>query len=98
MRLTHTEFICSQCGQIKNHPKDSISTGYGRDKDNNKVCFSCCGINDAKKLENSKIGQRHTLYFTGKALVNWPSSLSIPIGYVRKGRHYIAGHSYIIWL
>ena len=52
--------ICSQCGKEclptifydaeKTKPMD---TGYGVDKDGNKVCFECCGANDEKTLEET---------------------------------------------
>ena len=48
--LHTTTFTCSQCGKTKTHQSE-ISTGFGTDKDGNKVCFDCCGWNDAKELD-----------------------------------------------
>lgn len=98
---TTKKFTCDQCGETKEPAIDSISTGYGTDKDNKKICFTCCGINDLSKLENAKIGDRFTYYLInrdGKHFIeNWPGTMSIRIHYVRKGKHNIAGSRYDFW-
>ncbi len=87
--MTHN-FKCSQCGQDKTHDSE-FSTGYGYDKDNNKICFACCGLNDAKELTELPIGKKTVQYWDGKNITNWPSSLVIKPSYTTKGRHNIAG-------
>lgn len=92
------EFICSQCGETKSHDSD-ITTGYGVDKDGNKVCYSCCGLNDAKELETLPMGGKtiHYLDTKNKVITNWPGSLKIPISHIREGRHNIAGKRFDTW-
>jgi len=84
------EFTCSQCGQNKVHESD-FSTGYGRDKNNNIICYSCCGINDAKELTDLPKGKKTVQYWDGENIVNWPASLVIKPYYTTKGRHNMAG-------
>ena len=83
------EFTCHQCGQHKIH-EDNISTGYGSDKEGNKICFQCCGVNDAKELTDLPIGGKTIQYWDGKNIINWPSSLVIKPYYVTNGKHNIA--------
>ena len=84
------EFKCSQCGQNKVHESD-FSTGYGKDKDGNIICYDCCGKNDASELINLPIGGKAIQYWDGKNIKNWPSSLVIAPYYTKKGKHNIAG-------
>ena len=88
--LHTTTFTCSQCGKTKTHESE-ISTGYGTDKDGNKVCFDCCGLNDAKELDGLQKGQKAIQYWNGEAITNWPGTLVIKPYYKTKGRHNIAG-------
>jgi len=99
-KLTTTEFTCHTCGENIIHT-DTLTTGYGCDKDDNKVCFSCCGKEDARVMAtDGKI----TLYLTHDELIsygrgavsNWPGTLIIPCT-VRKGRHNIARTRYDVW-
>lgn len=92
------EFSCTQCGERKVHESD-LSTGYGKDKDGNKVCFDCCGINDTNELENLKPKEKFTLYMDTKAkkLTNWPGTLVIPLSFIKEGKHNMAGKRYDTW-
>lgn len=92
------EFICSQCGEHKIH-EDNFTTGYARDKDDNKVCFACCGLNDAKELETMPIKGKTVLYLNTKekTLSNWPGTFKIQLHAIRQGRHNIAGKRYDFW-
>lgn len=93
-----TIFTCHQCKQEITHESD-FSTGYGRDKDDNKICFACCGENDKKELLEMPIGGKTMLYLDTKEmkLTNWPGTLQIKLHNIRKGRHNIAGRRYDIW-
>ena len=95
--MKHT-FICHQCGQTKTH-EDDFTNGYGEDRDGNKICFACCGLNDAKELKELPIGGKTTLYMDTKekTLSNWPGTLKISLPYIRTGRHNIAGKRYDAW-
>jgi hypothetical protein len=83
-----TTFICSQCGQTITH-NDNFTTGYATDKNNNKVCFICCGQNDKEALFNLKPKERYILYFDGKKITNWPGTLEIIPIQITKGKHNI---------
>lgn len=84
------EFTCHVCGQHKTHESD-FSTGYGSDENDNKICFDCCGKQDAERLKNLQGKEKMLLYWDGKNIINWPSTLKISPYYVAKGRHNIAG-------
>jgi hypothetical protein len=84
-----TEFICSQCNEHKKHESE-ISTGYGKDKNDNKVCFACCGLNDAKSLNELLPKEKICFYYANNLICNWPNTLSIKPYHVRYGRHNIA--------
>lgn len=86
--MVHT-FFCTKCEKEKTHESD-ISTGYGTDKDGNKICFDCCGIDDANNLTNLKKGDKYILYWDGQNIINWPSSLKIKPYSVKKGKHNMA--------
>lgn len=82
-------FTCFQCGETKTNTEQHV-TGYGLDKAGNKICFACCGLNDARELENLKPKEKFWLYWDGKEVINWPGTLRITPNYVVKGRHNIA--------
>lgn len=93
-----TEFTCSVCKEHKTH-EDNLSTGYGKDKDGNIICFDCCGKQDAKTLTELPLKEKFHLYLNTKekTLSNWPGTLKISVGYIKKGRHNIAGNRYDTW-
>ena len=98
--MTH-EFTCSVCGEHNTHDSD-FSTGYGTDRDGNKVCFECCGKQDSAELMSLPIGGKMCLYLSmdkGKEyfVSNWPGTFKIHIHSVRKGRHNMAGNRYDVW-
>lgn len=90
-------FICTQCQQTKEIPQ-SGGTGYGIDKDENKVCYQCIGENDLKAFESANIGEKFTMYLSikgGKAeITNWPGSFKKEANHMRTGRHNMAGKRY----
>lgn len=92
------EFTCSQCNEHKTYESD-FTTGYGTDKDGNKVCYECCAKNDIEQLGNLKKGEKvcHYLDTTKKKITNWPGSMVLPVSYIRTGRHNIAGKRYDTW-
>ena len=90
-------FTCSKCNkEIEN--TDTFTTGYGVDKNDNKVCFACCGVDDKEYMRNNG---KIDLYLVKKDnryhVVNWPSTLDFPVSYAKKGRHNIAGLRYDVW-
>lgn len=77
---------CSQCGNP--FVSTGIGTGYGVDpKTNKKICYKCCGDNDANMLKNSKIGDKFCFYWSKGKISNWPGTLVIEPTYVRVNRH-----------
>lgn len=87
------KFTCSVCGLAKTHESD-VSTGYGTDREGNKVCFACCAEQDkAYMRENGRI----TLYLSGNKVTNWPNTLELPTTYQRKGYHNIARTRVDVW-
>lgn len=92
------EFTCTVCGLHKTHD-DDFTTGYGRDNDDNIVCFDCCGKQDAKELKELQPNQKFYLYLNTKekTLSNWPGTLKINVNHIRVGNHNIARHRYDTW-
>jgi len=92
------QFTCSVCHQHKTHESD-FSTGYGKDKDGNIVCFECCGKQDEKQLAELPLKGKMSLYLdtNKKILTNWPGTLHISVPYIRKGKHNFAGKRYDTW-
>lgn len=93
---------CFDCGAT--FISNGFSTGYGTDREGNRVCFACCGIRDQKDME--KTGKA-TLYLTLKErpglrlfadgeVGNWPGTLKLPCR-VKRGRHNIAGVRFDAW-
>jgi len=78
-----TIFKCDQCHQEKTHFSD-FTTGYGVYDDERKVCFSCCGKNDAKQLAELPIGGKMVLYLTSQ--INEERANLNPYGY--RGENY----------
>ena len=92
------EFTCSVCNEHKIH-EDNFTTGYATNKAGEKICFDCCGKQDAAELQNLPIGGKTYLYLnTGKkTLTNWPGTLKIQLHFIRTGKHNIAGKRYDVW-
>lgn len=90
------EFTCTQCNEHKTHESD-FSTGYGKDKDGNIVCYACCGLNDAKELKALTGKEKMCLYYDGINVTNWSGSLKIKPNNTTKGRHNIAGSRIDVW-
>lgn len=88
--LHTTVFTCDQCKEAITHESE-ISTGYGTNKEGEKICFKCCGINDSKELKELKNGEKMCLYLSNGMVINWPSTLQIKPYYTKNGRHNIAG-------
>jgi hypothetical protein len=95
-----TQFICFQCNKEIIHESE-ITTGYGRDKNNNKICFSCCGENDKNMLLNLKPKEKIVLYLVKENnnyfVTNWPGTFKKEIHFFRKGKHNFASERIDIW-
>ena len=80
--------ICTICCK-------AIDTGYGINRNNEKVCYAC--------LDRDYMAQhdRMALYLQGSngqyQVINWPGTLRIPIISYSHGRHNIAGSRVDVW-
>jgi len=91
-------FKCSVCKETKSFVPKGVTTGYGLDENDNKVCYDCCAEKDKKVMrEQGKI----SLYLSNDNLkykvTNWPGTLCFIPYHVTTGRHNIAGIRYDVW-
>jgi len=85
--------LCSVCG--KEVIPEEFSSGYGEDKNGNKICYSCCAELDKKELrENGKLRG----YFYNNEFTNWPGSFKIPITYYKKSVNNFGAIRTDFWL
>lgn len=100
---------CFVCGKPIPPSPFPITSGYGLDKDNNKVCYECCAEGDKQFMrDHGKI----ILYLTTRqpndiqpgawrvrcgTVGNWPGSLKFENLNVHKGYHNIARYRYDTW-
>ena len=61
---------CSICNKAITKPNHG-GTGYGVDADDNKVCYACCGNQDAAYMDEN---DRITLYLSKGEITNWPGT------------------------
>lgn len=89
--MTITKFTCSVCKKDIVH-EDEVTTGYGLDSNDNKVCFSCCAKQDYEyMLDHDKIVLCLVTDKNNKLeVINWPGTLRFPVVSSRKGKHNIA--------
>lgn len=94
-------FICAICSKTK--PVNETGTGgtcYAVNKSGRKVCYKCCANIDKDDMKKNK---KIILYLVkekngkGHTVANWPGTLKIPVSYIQKGKHNIAGTRYDIW-
>ena len=90
------KFICHVCGLEKPVNHDG-GTGYARDKDNNFVCYECCGKQDEQELKTMQPGEKTIHYWNGKEITNWPGTLKIKPYFTKNSRHNIARTRTDIW-
>lgn len=70
------EIFCSNCNTRIVKKEESISSGYGIDKDDNKICYQCCALIDhAYMLDHGKIDLYLTFRDRKAIVTNWPGSL-----------------------
>lgn len=96
------EFTCHRCGKV--YPVLPIAPGYGKDDQDNKICYACCGEIDK---DNMKAWESYTLYLTSELedggkkkwyASNWPGTLRLPIHHEPvRGRHNWCGVRYDVW-
>lgn len=96
--MTTTEFTCAICNQLVTH-SDNLTTGYGLDDQDRKVCYACCGNRDREQMIKSG---KATLYLITEndgpfRVCNWPNSLSFDIHQIKNSHHNLAGRRYDVW-
>ena len=94
-----------ECGHAES-PHSDFTRGYGTDRDGSRHCYDCCA--ERERVAMIETG-RATLYLTAPEsglpnfkpqngmrheLTDWPGKLRFLVGYIRKGRHNIAGVRY----
>lgn len=88
------EFKCSQCQCDVVHEAE-ITTGYALDKDENKICFACCAVNDKQSMLTNRNSKRLPLYLSGDKppfrVTNWPGTLSFRCFTYSEGKHSCYG-------
>ena len=105
--MVTTVFTCYRCKVEKTHTSE-ISTGYGRDDNDNKICFECCAEQDKSYMrEHGKItlylnyeieiGYQGSRRYLNKRVSNWPGTLKLPVSHMTRGRHNIAHTRYDVW-
>jgi hypothetical protein len=87
-------FKCTVCKRIKLVPVISFVTGYGIDKEGNKVCYACCA---KQELESMLETGKATLYFCKDKVTDWSGELSFKVLEQKTGRHNIANVRYDYW-
>jgi hypothetical protein len=93
-----TSFTCDDCGHIKPVQKEG-GTGYAITNDGKHVCYECCATRDRKAMRETG---KATLYLVrspngGHEVTNWPGSLRLRVGMVKRGKHNIARVRYDFW-
>lgn len=99
---------CSRCKQDIFSPPESMSAGYATNKDNDRICYRCCGIMDKEIMRTEG---KITLYLTcepasneknpagrrtlGK-VSNWCGTLEF-VCHTSTGKHNIARVRYDCW-
>lgn len=89
-------FKCDNCKRTITNDSD-FTTGYGTNREDEKICFECIGFHDKQKLRSLKPGEFMWLYFAKDRLINWPGSFELRPTYVRKGSHNIARERIDAW-
>lgn len=91
-----TVFTCDNCKRTITYESDT-TTGYGRNKEGEKICFDCCGLHDNQAFRALKPGEAMHLYFSNGVLMNWPGSFKIKPYATSVGRHNIARRRLDAW-
>lgn len=89
-------FNCSVCKQDVKEPENTCGSGYALTKDNEKVCYICCGVEDRNYMINE---DKICLYLdtTKRQVTNWPNSLHFGLMNIRIGKHNIARKRYDVY-
>lgn len=95
------KILCAYCQEEIVTPVNGVTTGFGRDKDNKIVCYSCCAeLDRAAMARDGKItlyARQSVLSKTIWKIVNWPGSLRFDPLYQRKGKHNIGRVRTDVW-
>lgn len=95
-------FVCSTCKQeLPARTEDGLFGNYGIDRNDQKQCYACIGKIEGMALANARKFEKFVHYLTKEngqwRVTNWPGTLIIQLGYVKEGRHNIAGKRYDFW-
>lgn len=88
-------FKCADCHARKPKRRNG-GTGYAT-IGKRKICYTCCGIRDSKRMTKEGAAVLYLSKTAGRYNVtNWPGSLKFA-AQVQKGRHNIARTRYDSW-
>lgn len=92
---------CSICSERINGTE--ISPGYALCDTGEKICYKCCGVQDAVRLSALKGKEKMYLYLSfnkekkNYEITNWPCTLIINPTRIHIGKHNIAGVQTHVW-
>lgn len=92
-----SSYTCHQCKSrvyFSLNPRKGIATEYALDKENNMICYNCCGKNDAKFMTENG---RHVLYWGGDEVTNWPGTYRAKVYVKKSSRHNLGGWRHDVW-
>ena len=89
--------ICDLCQ--KEIVSEKYSPGYGTNEQGQKVCYTCCGVQDEQYMYDHNKVMLYLVQNTDESwqVTNWPGTLRIDVQLPRKGHHNIAGTRYDVW-
>jgi hypothetical protein len=92
---------CSICSEQINGT--GISPGYALNDSGEKICYKCCGVQDAVQLSAITGKEEMYLYLSFNKekktyeITNWPATLIINPTRIHSGKHNIAGTQTHVW-
>ena len=91
---------CYKCGRVCK--PNGIVGGYAVERDGNRYCFKCAAKREAQVLRELAVGESIHLYLVVRngewCVQNFTGLLSIPIYYIKAGRHNFAGIRHDFWV
>jgi hypothetical protein len=89
-------FHCADCKQDKPEQKEG-GTGYAV-IGSARICYACCAFRDRETMRSTGKAALYLVKNDGKhEVTNWPGTLRLRVGSVKRGRHNIARARYDFW-
>ena len=94
---------CGECGKVEElGAHGGCGTGYGYKAEGPNeppICYACCSKRESELMTETGKAALYLSHKRGETrgeLTDWPGGLRFS-GYVRQGRHNMAGRRYDIW-